>query len=85
MVLATGLTLRVAGLLATPLCTTPSDQVTVHGPVPVNAAWMFAELPLHIVPPPLTLAVGWALTVTVALPLKVPAVQPVESDNAVTV
>ena len=60
-----GLTLRVAGLLATPFCTTASDHVTFHGPVPVSAAWIVVELPLQTVALPLATEVGRALTVTV--------------------
>ena len=68
-----GLTLRVAGLEATPVCVTPSDHVTFHGPRPVSAAWMVLELPLQIVPLPLATAVGLALTVMTALPVRSPA------------
>ena len=60
-----GLTLRVAGLEAIPVWVTPSDQVRLHGPVPVSAAWIVAEAPAQIVPPPLTVAVGLGLTVSV--------------------
>jgi len=48
----------VAGLAATPVCVTLSDQVTSQGPVPVSAASIVVELPLQIVAPPLTVAVG---------------------------
>src|SRR5947207_3300233 len=44
--------------LARFVCETPSDQRTVHGPVPVKAAWIFVLFPKQIVPPPLTIAVG---------------------------
>ena len=40
-----GLTVRVAGLVETPVCVTPSDQVISQGPVPVNAACMVALPP----------------------------------------
>src|SRR5580765_6733366 len=67
MVVEDGLTLRDAGLAATLFCVTPSDQTTVHGPTPVNAAWILALFPGQIVPPPLTTAVGSARFVTVLL------------------
>ena len=38
VVVAAGLTERVAGEAATPFCVTPSDQVMLHGPIPVSAA-----------------------------------------------
>ena len=41
----------------------PSNQVTVHGPLPVNAAEIVADCPLQIVVLPLTTDVGRALTV----------------------
>ncbi len=62
-----GFTLRNAGLAATLACVKPSDQMTVQGPVPVSAAWIFVLLPGQIPPPPLTAAVGRAGTVTVLL------------------
>jgi hypothetical protein len=71
-VLEAGLTLRVAGEAATFDCVTPSDQITVHGPSPVSAAWMFVELPAQICAVPETAAVGFGLTVTAALPDEVP-------------
>ena len=43
-----------------------SDQVTTHGPVPVNAAWTVVDWPAQIVALPLTVAVGNALTVKAA-------------------
>ena len=47
-------------------CVTPSDHTTVHGPVPVSAAWIAAEpVPAQIAPPPETAAVGFGSTVTV--------------------
>ena len=81
-----GLTLRVAGLVATPFWVTLSDHVTFHGPVPVKAAEMVFEPPLQIVAEPLATEVGRALTITTALPVRLPAcaVQ-VESVRAVTV
>ena len=51
----------------------PIRHVTVHGPVPVSAAWIVVELPLQIVALPLTTEVGRALTVTTALPVLSPA------------
>jgi hypothetical protein len=62
-VVEAGLTLRDAGDAATPLCVTPSDQITVHGPVPVSAAWIVVEAPWQIVAAPETVAVGRVLTV----------------------
>ena len=69
MVVADGLTLRVAGLETTPFWLTPSDQPTFHGPVPVSAAAIVVELPLQVVAVPLTREVGRALTATTALPV----------------
>src|SRR5207249_11080315 len=57
-----GLTLRLAGLEVAPVCVIPSDYVPFHGPRPVSAAWVVRELPLQIVPLPLTRCVGRALT-----------------------
>src|SRR5947209_7989986 len=51
---------------------TPSDQLIANGAVPVSVAVIVAEEPAQIVPPPLTVAVGLALTVTVALPDELP-------------
>ena len=72
-----GLTVRVSEPVypvpPTPVCrvvVVPSDQVTVHGPLPVSAAVTIAELPLQIVVVPLTIAVAGELTVTTALPVK---------------
>jgi len=58
VVVTDGLTVLVAGLTVMPLWETPSDQVTLHGAVPVNAAWICAEPPGLIAPPPDTVAVG---------------------------
>ena len=63
-----GLTLRVAGLVATPFCVTLSDHVTFHGPVPVKAAEIVLEPPAHTVPPPDTVAVGLGFTVAFVVP-----------------
>ena len=52
-----------AGLVATPLWTTLSDQVTFQGPVPVRAAERVAEQPGQIEALPLATAVGRGLTV----------------------
>jgi hypothetical protein len=65
VVVAAGLTLRVAGEAATFDCVTPSDQTTVHGPEPVRAAWIVVEEPGQIVAAPETVAVGLVFTVTV--------------------
>jgi len=70
VVVTLGLTLRVDGLAATPLCNTPSDQVTFHGPVPVNTAVIVAKLPLQSGAVPLTTAVGRGFTVITALPVR---------------
>ena len=58
--------MRVAGE-APALWTTPSDQLTLHGPVPVSAAEMSVEPPWQIVAEPLTAAVGCARTATVVV------------------
>jgi len=60
-----GDTERVAGDAATPDCVTPSDQVTVHGALPVSAAWTIVAPPGQIAAEPETAAVGWGSTVTV--------------------
>ena len=50
-------------------CVTPSDHTTVHGPVPVSAAWIAAEpVPAQIAPPPETAAVGSGRTTAVVVP-----------------
>jgi hypothetical protein len=64
---APGATVRVAGLLAILDCVTPSDQVTVHGPIPVNAAEMLKLLPTQFVALPETAAAGLAVTATIWL------------------
>ena len=63
MIIDAGLTVRLAGLVVTLFCVTLSDQITVHGPVPVNAAWIVADCPAQIAVLPLTVAVGSGLTV----------------------
>ncbi len=60
----TGVTVRVATLVTTPPWTTPSDQVTFQGGVPVRSAVTFVDCPEQIVPPPLTVAVGRSEAVT---------------------
>ena len=86
VLVADGLSVRSAGLETIPVWLVPSDQLTFHGPVPVNAAEMTTEPPWQIVPPPLTTAVGRALTVTTALPVISPAwAEPLASESAVTV
>jgi hypothetical protein len=74
VVVLAGLTERVAGLLAF-VWENPSDQVTIQGPTPVNAAEMIVLSPGQIFVVPLTVAVGFAATVTVWLQL---FVQPLE-------
>jgi hypothetical protein len=64
-VVAPGETERVAGEAATPVWTAPSDQVTVHGAVPVSAAWIVVAPPGQIAAEPDTAAVGFGSTVTV--------------------
>ena len=54
------------------VCVTLSDQVTVHGAVPVSVAVIVVEPPAQIAAVPLTAAVGSGRTVTVAEPLEVP-------------
>ena len=70
--MAAGLTVRDAVVPLLMVCVTLSDQITLHGAVPVSAAVIVAEPPGQIVPPPLTAAVGRVLTVIVAEPLDVP-------------
>jgi hypothetical protein len=60
----------VAGLVAL-VCVKPSDQVKVHGAVPVSVADRVVGLPLQIVALPLTFAVGSGLTVRVAVLVEV--------------
>ena len=81
--MAAGLTERVAGEVTTPLCVTPSDQTTVHGPAPVSAAWIVVEAPRQIAAVPETVAVGFGVTVTTALPEEVPAQLTSETDVTV--
>ena len=64
-----GLTERVAGLVVTPFCVNPSDQVKFHGLVPVSAAEIVAEPPVQMLVLPLTAAVG-AMTETMLVDLK---------------
>ena len=66
VVVEEGCTLRVAGEAPT-LCTTPSDQLTLHGPVPVRAAEISVALPWQIVAEPPTAAVGSPRTATVVV------------------
>lgn len=61
--MAPGLTDRVAGEEATPDWTTPSDQVTVQGAVPVSAAWIVVAPPAQTSAVPETTAVGSGRTV----------------------
>ena len=68
VVVAAGLTERVAGEAATPLCVTPSDHVTLQGPVPVSAAEIVVAPPAQIAAPPETVAVGSARTVAAVVP-----------------
>ena len=51
-----GETTRVAGEAATPLCTKPSDQVSVQGPVPFKVAVSVVGLPAQIEAEPVTAA-----------------------------
>ena len=67
VVVAAGLTERVAGEAATPLCVTPSDQVTFQGPAPVSAAEIVVAPPAQTAAVPDTVAVGFGLTVTVTV------------------
>src|SRR5438132_1661004 len=68
-----GETIRVYGLEVMFDAVNPSDHVNVHGAVPVRLAWICADPPWEMVPPPLTLAVGAVqFTVTVAEPPLVP-------------
>jgi hypothetical protein len=65
-----GETVRV--IVPLPDCVTPSDHVTAKGAAPVSVAVIVAEPPAQIALVPLTTAVGFALTVTIALPVDVP-------------
>src|SRR5262249_28912247 len=56
-----------------PDCTKPSDHVSVHGPVPVSAAWIGVDEPEQMVASPETSAVGVALTVVLAALVLLPA------------
>ena len=67
VVVAAGLTERVAGEAATPLCVTPSDHVTFHGPAPVSAAEIVVAPPAQTAAVPDTVAVGFGLMVTVTV------------------
>jgi hypothetical protein len=81
VVVEEGLTVRVAVNVET-VCTTPSDQVTVNGPVsPLMVAVMVPGAPGQEAPPPLTTAESGAAGVTVALPLDVPPVQRVSRSD----
>jgi len=66
VVVEAGETARVAGDAAAG-CTNPSDHVTLHGPVPVRAAWIPTDPPAHVSPPPDTVAVGRGSIVTVTV------------------
>src|SRR3954468_21886479 len=68
-----------------PDCLTPSDQVTLHGAVPVSAAWIVAAAPAQISAEPEAVAVGFGLTVTTALPEAVPVQFASEIDVTVYV
>jgi hypothetical protein len=61
-----GPTERVAGLEDSPVCVTPSDQVTFQGASPVSAAWIVADPPAQMLPFPLTAAVGESQAVVTA-------------------
>ena len=67
------------------VCVTLSDQVTLHGALPVSAAVMVADPPGQIAVVPLTVAVGTVLMVTVAEPLEVPVQLASVSDVTVYV
>jgi len=63
---------RVASVPELTVCTKPSDQVRLNGAVPVRFALIVVDPPLQIVAPPLTVAVGVALTLTMVLPIERP-------------
>jgi hypothetical protein len=69
---AAGVTVRVAVVPLLMVCVTLSDQITLNGAVPVSVAVIVVDAPGQIAPPPLTVAVGSVLTVTIAVPLAVP-------------
>jgi hypothetical protein len=81
VVATSGATLRVAVVPLAMVCTTPSDQVTVNGAVPVRVAVMALVVPSQNVPVPLTETVGVVAGKTVALP---PIDVPQELETAVT-
>ena len=68
-----GLTTTVSGL-DPPLIAVPSDNVPLHGPVPVTAIDKVVLPPLQIVAVPLITPVGRGFTVTTALPVRSAAI-----------
>src|SRR5205085_1990609 len=67
VVVVAGDTLRVGVVVVT-----PSLHVIANGAVPVSVAVIVVDAPAQIVALPLTTAVGFAFTVTTALPVDVP-------------
>lgn len=65
--------------------TTPSDQVSEYGGVPVRATWMVPSRPEQIVPPPETVAEGGGVSETTRVELAVQVVGSVTVTPRVTV
>jgi hypothetical protein len=72
VVVVEGLTLRVAGLEATPFWVVPSDQVTFHGPVPVRSACIVVEVPLQTVALSALRTAAFGRGLNVCVPLALP-------------
>jgi hypothetical protein len=75
VVVAAGATLRVTDVALTFDWTTPSDQVTENGAVPVSVAEIVREVEGQPLLSPVTTAVGRGITVIAALPVDVPPLQ----------
>jgi hypothetical protein len=65
--------------------TTPSDQVSEYGGVPVRATWIVPSRPEQIVPPPETTADGGGVSETTWVELAVQVVGSVTVTPSVTV
>ena len=68
-----------------PVWTTPSDQVSEYGGVPLRATWMIPSRPEQIVPPPETTAEGGGVSETTRVELAVQVVGSVTVTPSVTV
>ena len=69
---------------AIPDWTTPSDQVSENGGVPVRATWIVPSFPEQIVPPPETTAEGGGVSETTRVELAVQVVGRVTVTPSVT-